>query len=129
MNKMYRYSGYGFAIDSELEFPELPPGDGEPDVVIRLGTVPRIACRPTLDEEFAFNTLAGAFHIRGGREIIVDPLPDAAPGALSLVLLGKIMAFLLRQRGWLPLHASVVVVNERAILFLAPSGGGKSTTA
>jgi hypothetical protein len=129
MSSMYRYSGYGLGIDSELELPELPPGDGEPDVVIRLGAVPQSSRQPTVDEEFAFNTLAGAFRITGGKEITVDPLPDAAPGALNVVLLGRIMAFLLRQRGWLPLHASVVVVNERAILFLGPSGGGKSTTA
>jgi hypothetical protein len=129
MRKMYRYSGYGLGIDSELELPELPAGDGEPDVVIRLGSVPANS-RPSIpDEEFAFNTLAGAFRIRGGTEIIVDPLPGAAPGALNVVLLGKIMAFLLRQRGWLPLHASVVVVDGQAVLFLAPSGGGKSTTA
>jgi len=129
MTKMYRYSGFGLAIDSELELRELPPGEGEPDVVIRMGAVPHNSHRPTLDEEFAFNTLAGAFHIRNGREIIVDPLPNAAPGALNVVLLGRVMAFLLRQRGWLPLHASVVVVRKQAVLFLGPSGGGKSTTA
>jgi hypothetical protein len=126
---MYRYSGFGLGIDSELELPELPAGDGEPDVVIRLGSVAPSAHRPTPDEEFSFNTLAGAFHIKGGREIVVDPLPGAAPGALNVVLLGRIMAFLLRQRGWLPLHASAVVLNERATLFLGPSGCGKSTTA
>jgi len=129
MTKMYRYSGFGLGIDSEVEFPELPPGDGEPDVVIRIGTVPHTSGIPSIDEEFAFNTLAGAFHIRGGREIIIDPLPDVAPGALNVILLGRMMAFLLRQRGWLPLHASVVVINGQAILFLGPSGGGKSTTA
>jgi hypothetical protein len=39
------------------------------------------------------------------------------------------MAYLLRQRGWLPLHASVVAMGEQAALFLGSSGEGKSTTA
>jgi len=129
VTNMYRYSGFGLGIDSELELPELPEGDGEPDVVIRIGAVPPTSREPTLDEEFSFHTLAGAFHIKGGREIIVEPLPESVPGALNVVLLGRVMAFLLRQRGWLPLHASVVVIGEQAIVFVGPSGEGKSTTA
>jgi hypothetical protein len=44
-------------------------------------------------------------------------------------LLGKVMAYLMRQRGWLPLHASAVEIHGSAALFLGHSGAGKSTTA
>jgi hypothetical protein len=59
----------------------------------------------------------------------VDPLPGVDPDIVRVVLMGRIMAFLLRQRGWLPLHASGVAIAGQAVLFLGPSGSGKSTTA
>jgi hypothetical protein len=81
-----------------------------------------------MDEEVAFHNLAGAFHIKQGREIIVDPFPGVDPALLQILLVGRMMAFLLRQRGWLALHASGVVIGGQAILFLGASGSGKSTT-
>jgi len=129
MIQVHRYRGYALNIASEFELPGLPAGDGDPDVVIRLGKVPHSRAQATPDEEFAFNTLAGRFRVRGGREIVVDPLPDTSPEALRVVLLGRMMAFLLRQRGWLPLHASIVEMDRKAVLFLGMSGAGKSTTA
>ena len=126
---MYRYSAFSLTIDSELELPELVEGAGEPDVVIRLGTVARSQTPSTIDDEVALPVDIGRFHIRGGREIVVDPLPDADPFLLRTVLQGRLMAYLLRQRGCLPLHASAVAIDGRAILFLGESGAGKSTTA
>jgi hypothetical protein len=77
----------------------------------------------------AIHDLAGRFHIRHGREILVDPAPEVDPAVLQVVLAGRMMAFLLRQRGWLTLHASGVRIDGQAILFLGISGAGKSTTA
>jgi hypothetical protein len=126
---MFRYSAFGLVIESELEFAELAQASGPPDIMIRSGRVPRTAHKATMDEEFAFNTHAGAFHIRGGREIIFNLLDDVDLNAARILLLGKMMAFLLRQRGWLALHASGIEIGGEAILFLGPSGCGKSTTA
>lgn len=125
---MFRYSAFGLSVHSEIELPDLAKGNSVSDVVIRLGPVSSTP-RATLDEEIAVNTLAGAFHIRNGREIIVDPLPGADPALLRVLLTGRMMAFLLRQRGWLPLHASGVEIDGQAVLFLGASGSGKSTTA
>ena len=72
---------------------------------------------------------------RHGREIVVYPGPHYDPQVLSSLLPGRLMASLFRQRGWLPLHASAVVVGHKssgpnnAALFLGESGYGKSTTA
>jgi hypothetical protein len=126
---MYRYSGFALTIDSELELPDLPPSHATPDIAIRLGSVARELWPATLEEEITFNTIAGGFHLRNGNEILVDPIAGVDPGTLRLVLLGRIMAFLLRQRGWLSLHASGVLVDGKGVLFVGASGVGKSTTA
>jgi hypothetical protein len=132
---MFRYSCFGLAVHSEVEIPELPPGpelspgNAKPDVVIRLGSVPPTKPRATLDEEIVFHDRAGAFHIKQGREIILDPAPGAEPALLRVLLAGRMMAYLLRQRGRLPLHASGIELDGQAVLFLGARGSGKSTTA
>ncbi len=126
---MFLYSFFGLAIHSEVELPDLPPGTGEPDVVIRLGSVPRMPQKATMRQEIAFHGRGGAFHIRDGREIVLDPRPGVDPALLRVLLAGRMMAFLLRQRGWLPLHASGIEVGGAGVLFLGASGSGKSTTA
>jgi len=47
----------------------------------------------------------------------------------AVYLLGPIIGFILRLRGIVSLHASAVVVDNRAVAFLAPAGFGKSTVA
>lgn len=129
---MFRYSGFALTIDSDLEIPELPrlvSSNGDADVHIRIGAVPPTPAISTIQCEFAMTEGVAAFVVRDGHEVIVHPVAGADPALLRIVLLGKVMAFLLRQRGWLPLHASGVAVGERAALFLGRSGVGKSATA
>jgi hypothetical protein len=44
-------------------------------------------------------------------------------------LLGPVFAFVLRLRGFIPLHASAAVVRGNAVAFVGPGGAGKSTIA
>jgi hypothetical protein len=44
-------------------------------------------------------------------------------------LLGSVLAFVLRLRGRVPLHASAIVIDDRAIVFAGAPGAGKSSTA
>jgi hypothetical protein len=44
-------------------------------------------------------------------------------------LLGPVLAFAMRLRGLVPLHASGVAIDGRAVLFAGTPGAGKSTTA
>ena len=71
-----------------------------------------------------------AFRIDGGARCVdawwVDPLTDA--DAVTY-LLGPVLAFLLRLRGRVPLHASGVAIDGSAVLFAGTAGAGKSTTA
>jgi hypothetical protein len=126
---MYHYAGFGLTIHSEMQLPELPLGGPDADLVIRLGQVPRPVRTSSMQEEFAFPEGLAGFHISNGRDITVEPLPSADSTVLRNVLLGRIMSFVMRQRGWLPLHASVVELHGVAALFLGLSGAGKSTTA
>jgi len=126
---MHRYSGFSLTIDSELELPEFSPGTGAPDVIVRLGGV---SCRErpaTIEDEVVPVPALGRFRIKGGREIVVDPLADADPATLHGFVVGKLMAYLMRQRGCLPLHASGVAIEGKGVLFLGESGAGKSTAA
>ncbi len=47
----------------------------------------------------------------------------------ALYLLGPILALVLRYRGIVCLHASAVVLLDRAVAFVGPEEAGKSTTA
>jgi hypothetical protein len=126
---MYCYRGFGLLVHSEFELADLSLSEGIPDVIIRRGQVPRPLPKATRAEAFLINRSSAAFQILNGREIVVDQFPDSDPELVRSFLLGRVMAFLLRQRGWLPLHASGVAINGQAVLFLGPSRRGKSTTA
>ena len=84
---------------------------------------------PNPEEDHLFWRGVGSFLVREGNEVVVDPCPGLDERVLRLLLLGPVLAVLLRQRGHLLLHASAVAVAGEAILFLASSGQGKSTTA
>lgn len=133
------YFAYGLHIQSALALPELAPGHGAPaDVRVRLGPV---AWRPPAgnhsegyvcgDERAAYIYVdeVGAFEVRDGRDITIDPAPGATDDYLRVFLLGGALGLLLHQRGMLVLHASAVAAYGGAVAFVGNSGEGKSTTA
>ena len=81
----YDYYAFGLNIESEIECPDLMPGDGStPEVVVRLGSVPSELDNAEDENQF-FQVDAGHFLltidqvarylISGGCEITVDPFP------------------------------------------------------
>jgi hypothetical protein len=127
---MLSYSIFGLAVDSDFELAEPPRRTYcKPDIVIHRGEVVNPCQKTDLDEEFVNIPSIGLFQIRGGREIIAQLHPRTDLDVLRVLLSGRLMAYLMRQRGWLPLHASAVEVGTSAVLFLAAVGMGKSTTA
>jgi hypothetical protein len=130
VTKVFQYSAFGFSVSSQLELPQLPPqGFGVPDIEIRLGSVERSRLKANNVDHIVFNDRVGGFHMKEGRQIIVDPAPGADPDLIKVILTGRAMACLIRQRGWLPLHGSSVSIQGEAALFLGPSGAGKSSMA
>ena len=131
-------TAFGLGIQSSLPLPELIPGATAVDVVVRFGKLEpppperhsgiyfaRIAQR----EAYFYWDHAGAFLVREGREVVVDPDPSAEEPILRLYLLGSVLAALMHQRGCLVLHASAVAVDGGGVAFLGASGWGKSPLA
>ena len=135
------YTAYGVALDSEVDLPELrtrPYVEGsEPDLSIRLCAVPplpnedgRAFVHSEMDGELRFFSRAeGRFVYRAGREILLDPVPEMAPSALRLYILGAGLNIALFQRGLWVFHASVVCIEGKAVAFLGHPHAGKTTMA
>lgn len=133
------YTAYELLIRSELPFPELLPvhelPDETADVIVRQGDVapPSVARSEdgrrliaTSDEVYLSYTV-GAFSIRKGTEIVVDPASNSSREVLRQFVLGPAFAALLHQRGLFLLHGSSVATAASAVTFLGDSGSGKST--
>lgn len=65
----------------------------------------------------------------GGSISLVDAPATYTRDDLAAYALGPVIAIALHLQGAVLLHASSVVMSERAIVFAGPSGSGKSTTA
>lgn len=134
----WHYHYAGMQVASNLPLPEWASFTGVPvrqasDVVLRQ-TEP-MAVSPTcmLTAQGATLTFdlpkVGRYMIHSGREIVLTPDVEAEEEALRLFLLGSAWGALGYQRGWFPLHASVVQIGDGAVAFCAPSGHGKSSLA
>lgn len=132
------YAGYGLKIEAALALPELNPGEGKRDVVIRkeaLGTPPTSFVRDgryfgrSPDESILVWGDLVAVRVRGGREIGYDRSAAASDYWVRQCLLGPAFGVLLHQRGTPALHASAVEVDGEAVVLLGHKGVGKSTTA
>ena len=132
----YRYRMFGLEVASELPMCQEESGSGDPQVLIRLGTIPPQAGDVSSDRpliasgpgmaRFSWPRI-GRLEVREGREILVDPVPDAGPELLAHIVQGVAMGALLDQRGVFTLHASAVAIEGRVLAFLGWKGQGKST--
>lgn len=131
---MHIYQAYGLRIASEIELPELTPTTGSPDVHFRLrrsveDPIPRSAHAWGDVLVDRVPDVLSYFSVAHGREIVIAPLPGIEAGKVRGILLGMLMAALLRQRGILSLHACCVARDGRAVAFVGDTGWGKSTLA
>lgn len=127
---------FGLQVRSELALPGLEhaPDINDADASIELGQVPAPAdplLELVVDELGATLTIEGVgrYRIERGTRITIEPEAGAPEANVRLFLLGSAMGVLLHQRGLLPLHASAVEVDGKAVAFAGPSGSGKSTLA
>ncbi|MCY7282686.1 MAG: hypothetical protein LH679_04425 [Cyanobacteria bacterium CAN_BIN43] len=133
----YFYTAYGINICSDIPLPELVVShDHQVDAIVRLGilTSPLDTSSPhsfrlTPDGMYLFWQEIGTFLIRDGKEIIIDPLPEADESRLRLFILGAAIGVLLHQRGHFILHASAIAIDGVAVVFTGDKGWGKSTIA
>lgn len=135
------YAGFGLTIASDIVLSELAPVDRSltPDINIRWGQTPVELCGPLYscatfdlaqDELLLRVPNVGRYHIRGGKEIVVEKFHSAMDNSIRLFLLGTALGVLIQQRGLLPIHGSTVVLEDgTGALFTGASGSGKSTMA
>lgn len=138
---LYRVSG--LALASEIELPSLFPCAFPPDqtdIELRVSPTPLRPPGPdrvgtnwaVADDRFWLDVPGvGEFLAVAGRRLLIHPAAGASGSnrAISLVVAGTALAALLHQRNQCAFHASAVEVAGRAVLFMAPSGHGKSTMA
>ena len=136
MNDAWTYRVFGLTIRSEIELEYLDPVVVEtPDITVKKVTS-LVRTSHSVDPEFDIQPERQYFHWAAiGAYQIEDPstivaqLHDGVPDLLaSHALMGIVMSVVLERRGRLCLHASGVVVNGKAALFMGDKGAGKSTT-
>lgn len=128
------HTAFDLTIASEIPLIELPAGDGTPDVRVSIDAVD---CAPPPSDGWSviaepgdvrgWIPSGGAFRVRDGNTIVVDPAPDSDVRALRLGIVGPLLGVILTQRGRFVLHASTVAIDGQAVAFFGPSGRGKST--
>jgi hypothetical protein len=134
------YALAGLRVQSELEIPELPRwrhAVADPDISIRVGTVPdhltgaspHPVFEATAHEYLLRGISVARYLVRGGSEVVIAPSKDADLRAVRVFLLGPCLRAICHQRGLLPLRASAVAVRGIAVAFAGPSLSGKSTLA
>lgn len=137
---MYSYRISGLEVASEVDLPGLILGDpnAAPDVTICRAIVPKsldgaTAIGPTwqrADGRFLMRIPHVArFLLEGGHSIAFEAEDDAELQDVAVFLSGSVFGVLLHQRNHIVLHASAVLVGDKAVLFCGQSGAGKSTLA
>lgn len=147
------YSLYGLNLASDFPFAsQLERGVGHPDLTFRLvdappvagweGDTPSFASSPQLDgveESLMYVYRRDGYDVLRFTDvadyylwpdsIVCHLLDPAYEHLVEIYLLGVASSLWLELRGTPALHASAVVVEEHAAIFLATNGGGKSSLA
>ncbi len=135
---MYSYRAFGLFLQTPFPCPELLPAEERtaPDILVHYGEAPEALLNPidsgarwqTAPDDYLLNLKrVGRFHVRQGREIILQPQKNISEETLRLYLLSTCLAVLLLQRKLLALHVSGIRTQQGAVLFAGNSGSGKST--
>jgi len=140
MPKTYFYHAYGLNINSSTNFPELMPGNANPDVIIHSNgdqsLFDEMMNEPGLSKIlFSPNDILyffdndPIFRVRYGKEIIINPKTNVDLLLLRHLILCQGLGIIFMQRGNLVLHASSIKMKGKAVAFLGWCGEGKSTIA
>jgi hypothetical protein len=138
-SKLHAYLANGIALHSEIEFPELKEGPTHSNVTIRFGKVPKRIDHPVYqgpssqagkDQYLLVIRNVASYFLQKEQEqytIIVEPLNAIPISEVRIFILSSMLGALCHMQGFLPLHASGVVIQGKAVLFCGKSGLGKST--
>jgi len=136
----FKYTIYELTLAVPFPCPMLAPAakDAIADVTIVEGPVPESLDVPIAEGQnwqaspgrflFRGGIRAGRLLVEGGQQITLHRNQAAEDERLCANLLATVIAALMRQRGHLVLHSSVVMTRRGAIAISGESGAGKSTT-
>ncbi len=134
---MYYYTAYGLIIRSEIRLPEfVQVPEQNMDVIIRIGKID--SSLKGNDKDIKYKVLGndffwswkgvGDYLICNGREILIEPDLDGDNFSnIRQPLYGSAMAAVLKQRGFLILHANAIEVKGKVVVIAGDKGYGKST--
>ncbi|MCK9372312.1 MAG: hypothetical protein M0P91_03885 [Sulfuricurvum sp.] len=138
---MYYYHCFGLNIKSELSLmPMVEMKQTVPqifDIEVKVASV----CAQGLESPARIKPLSqiapqelwfylpdvARFYIANGREIVVEPMPNADEESIRVFLLDSCFGAIMHQRGELVLQGSGIRVGEGSALFMGHTGDGKST--
>lgn len=127
---MKLYSVFDIKISSELSLSELPEVNGEPDVTLKVEKLDRLDRGHDGGLSFRGQILnLLRFSVYKGQEIIIEIHNNSDPRLIKSAIYGPLFSILLRQRKFLILHGSCVLLKGKAIAFIGGSKTGKSTIA
>jgi hypothetical protein len=133
---MSRYQAFGLVLDSDLELPELLPGEAKPDVEVReVPNASLLGPEEISPEDKARRVrldirVAGIFVIEDGSRITFFRQEGVTDSQVRLFLLGSCMGCVLQQRGYVVLHGNAVSTDGKTCrIIVGNSGAGKSTAA
>ncbi|NJM74627.1 MAG: hypothetical protein HC852_01315 [Acaryochloridaceae cyanobacterium RU_4_10] len=115
---------YGLKIASERPLLDPIHFSGKPDVWVRLGSLDSLSSEFSQGQNIVFELPCNLkFSVRNGCEIVVDTPSEIDFSLIRPHILGSGMAFVLRQRGFLVLHASCVAKGDERSHFWVDLGG------
>ena len=139
---MKYYYAYELKIASVLELSCFRPYEGgeKPDVTIEFGQTPEELAEDgtqTVERRVRFEMSKGKIlyhlldgtraYITNGDLITIEPSAKPDWEFVSLHIRTRMMAGILHQRHYMPLHSSAIEVDGKAVMFVGRSGAGKST--
>ena len=124
----YTYKAFGLIIESEILIPELMSYSDVDQADVRVVLTKKLDFSGKgidannwfvveEDELLLEIDKISRFRVTHGTLIEIEPLEEGDIQSIRLFLLGSAIGGLLHQRGILPIHASAVEVNGKAILF------------
>ena len=139
-HEMYYCSIYGINVRSDFcitEGIQIDPID-EPDAFVELGTMPdTVKTARDIGHIAEFKDAydwfyiegAGYFYIENGDHIVIERTGSDAEFTIMTFLTGLAFALLFTQRGYVPLHGSIIDYNGKGCIISGLSGSGKSSVA
>ena len=137
---MYYCTIYGINVRSNFcitEGIQIDPVDN-PDAVVEMGIVPEFIKKERENHHIAefrekycwiFIEGLGYYYIENGDHIVIERDGNDTEYTIMTFLTGLAFALLFTQRGFVPLHGSVLDYKGKGCLISGMSGSGKSSTA